>query len=365
MLGTSIATKGGIASVLQVYRDTGLLQRCCVSLIATHRDGSAALKLVVAVRAFAVVLFRLLFDRPALVHLHVSSRASFWRKSVFMAMATVFRVPYLLHLHGSEFQVFHGEECGPIRRRTVRWFFDRADLVLVLSEQWRVWVQSMCTNSRVEVLYNPVIVPPPVPWSKRREAFTVLFLGRLGTRKGTYELIQAFANACHDDPSARLLLGGDGDLEGARTMAAELGVGVQVELLGWVDASRRGELLDSASVYALPSFHEGLPMSILEAMAHGLPIVTTPVGGIPEAVEDGVEGLLVRPGDVDALCGALRRLHDEPALRARMGTAAREKVVQLFSAETTLPVLENHYAAFQDVSRPASSIGAGGCDSRT
>lgn len=339
MLGTRMDTMGGISAVVGVYRDAGLLDRHRVVYLPTHADGSAARKL----RVLGVALLRfaalLLLGRIALLHVHTSSRASFWRKSLFFVPAFGLRVPTVLHLHGGEFPVFHDRECGPRRRAFIRWVFERCDRVLVLSAGWRDWVRAMCRNPHVVVLYNPVTMPPAVPFQTRQAAH-LLFLGRLGLLKGTYELLEAVAALAPGRPDLRLLLGGDGEVESVRARAAELGIADRVETLGWVRDADKRRHLDQAGIYVLPSHHEGLPMSVLEAMASGLPVVSTTVGGIPEAVRDGVDGFLVAPGDVVGLADRLGRLLSDSALAHRMGQASRARAEGLFSTSAVLPQLE-------------------------
>jgi glycosyltransferase involved in cell wall biosynthesis len=117
-------------------------------------------------------------------------------------------------------------------------------------------------------------------------------------------------------------IAGDGDQAGYEAQIASLGLGGRVRMPGWQDARDAAALLAGASVLVLPSYHEVMPVAVLEAMARGLAIVTTPVGSVPEILEDGVSALLVPPGDVPALAGALARLVDDAALRVRLGEAA-------------------------------------------
>jgi glycosyltransferase involved in cell wall biosynthesis len=144
-------------------------------------------------------------------------------------------------------------------------------------------------------------------------------------------------------PYLRVLLGGDGELELVRARALELGIADHVELLGWVRGEDKERLLAAAVLYVLPSYNEGLPVSVLEAMAAGLPIVSTPVGGIPEAVTDGVEGYLVEPGNVQALADRMDRLLGDQDLAMRMGESARRKVELVFSANAVVPQVEAMY----------------------
>lgn len=342
MIGTAPTTQGGISSVVRALEAGGLFARCGVDYLATHTDGSTWRKLAIAVRAWLAYLPRLLGGRVALLHVHVSSRASFWRKSAFILPTRLLGVPYVLHLHGSEFHLFTERECGPRRRRFIRWVFERAARVVVLSPGWRTWVATQFPKARVQVIYNPVALPTAC--AQPGQSGAVLFLGRLGERKGVFHLIAAAAGLAPAFADLRLWLGGDGAVETARQQAAALGLAERVELLGWVTGADKASRLQRAALFALPSYNEGLPMSVLEAMSYGLPVLATPVGGIPDAIEDGVEGFLVPPGDEAALADRMRRLLADPDLRQRMGEAARRKVARLFSTEVVVPQFEALYA---------------------
>lgn len=343
MMGTSPDTKGGVSAVVQVYQQVGLFQRFPIRYVTTHRDGGAAVKLRAMLGAYCELLGILVRGEASLLHVHVASRASFWRKYGLFLMARMWGVPTMLHLHGGGFARFYEAECGPVRRWLVRSLFDRVTRIVVLSGEWDQWVRGMTRNRKVEALYNPVIVDATVAdWSARDPA-SVLTLGRLNKSKGTYDLLQAMAQLPSGLSHARTRLGGDGELDQAGAKAKSLGIADRVELLGWVGPGDKPHLLGTATVYALPSYYEGLPMSVLEAMAAGMPVVTTPVGGIPEAVTDGVEGFLVQPGDTDALRDRLQRLLSDPELARRMGEAGRRKVETTFASGIIMPRLESMY----------------------
>jgi glycosyltransferase involved in cell wall biosynthesis len=132
----------------------------------------------------------------------------------------------------------------------------------------------------------------------------VLFLGRLEAAKGVFELLGAGALLAPRFPALRLVFGGEGDAGALRKRAAELGIGERIELPGWVGPDERDEQLARASVFCLPSHAEGLPMSMLEAMAAGRAVVASSVGGIPETIVDGDNGLLAPPRDEQALASS-------------------------------------------------------------
>ena len=343
MVGTALDTLGGIAAVVNVYASCGMFQRFPLRYVRSHCDGSPVDKLWAMLKGCLQYAWMLFTGQVGLAHVHVASRASFWRKSVFFLLSFLFRVPSVLHLHGGEFAIFYYKESGPLRRRFISWVFNKAAYVIVLSQGWKQWVRSISSNPHVEVICNPVMMPATLASWESRSGRQVLCLGRLNKGKGSYDLLEAIAVLKPVTP-VELYLGGDGELEKVRQRARKLGIENRVHVLGWVREEAKASALAQASVFALPSYNEGLPMGLLEAMAAGLPIVSTPVGGIPEAVSDGVEGFLVKPGDVAALAERLGRLVNDGPLARQMGAAARRKAESAYSAQAVLPRIEKIYA---------------------
>jgi glycosyltransferase involved in cell wall biosynthesis len=358
MLGTSFQTRGGIASVLQTYRSVGLFDRWPVDFVATHRDGSRLEKLLKAIDGF-FVFFALLCRYPrAVLHVHSASRASFWRKCLFMALAMAARWPVIFHLHGGGFATFYDAECGPVRRALVRFFLARAACIVVVSERWCAWMHRITRNPRVVSISNPVALPAPSAIA--REPHLVAFTGRLCAGKGVFELLQATVGLRRQFPTLRIEFAGDGDLDEVERCVNSMGLASHVRLHGWIGPRLREELLARASIFVLPSHAEGLPVSLLEAMAAGCAVVATSVGGIPDVVEDGFNGLLVPVGDSRALEGALAKLLADSELAREMGRAARATIANRFTAERTVAQVEDLYSEL-GVSRssplaPRSSI---------
>lgn len=337
--------KGGIHSVVQIYREAGLFQRWPIHYIGTVVTGSAPAKLRVLVKAISEFLRLVLAGRLALLHAQTSSRASFWRKSLFMTIAFAARRPVILHLHGSEFERFYRDECGPLRRYLVRWILRHVDRVVVLSSQWQNFVTQTVPSARVMKIFNPVPVQSASAASHARTADTLLFLGRFGARKGIFDLLQAMTIVRARFPHVKLRCGGDGDVEGVKSRALQLGLSDCVQVLGWVSGTAKQDELARATLYVLPSYAEGLPMGVLEAMASGLPVVATDVGGVPDAIEDGIDGFMVHPGDIEALADRILMLLGNSEVRDRLAVAARGKVRECFATDKIMAQVEGLYAA--------------------
>lgn len=169
-------------------------------------------------------------------------------------------------------------------------------------------------------------------------------VGRLNEVKRQDLLLRAFARLAETHPRARLLLVGDGPERAAlETLSAELGTAARVVFAGY--QSRTQDFLAAMDVFALTSRHEGLPLALLEAWASGLPVVSSAVGGIPQVVRSGDNGLLFDSGNDAALTHALAKLIDEPALAARLAASGRDTVHGTYSLQRTVARYDTHYRA--------------------
>lgn len=345
MLGTSASTKGGVSAVINAYARAGLFDRWPVVHIATHADGNQWRKARTALSALVVFASLLIRGRVAFVHVHAASDASFWRKAGFVLLALAAHVPVIFHLHGGGFLEFYHRRLGVVRRWLIRFVLDRSDTVVVVSEQWRKKLYGLTKNRNLVVIVNPVDAIPVVGVDPNRPASAiVLFLGRIEKDKGVYDLVDAMAEVRRQLPAVILRLGGVGDVDGVKRRSGVNGTADWLQFLGWVSDSAKLNALRSAQVYVLPSYVEGLPMGALEAMAAGLPVVASHVGGIPDLVEDGVHGFLVRAGDVAGLTETLLRLLHDPTLCRRMGEAGRQRVAECYVTERVVPQVEAIYS---------------------
>lgn len=336
------SARGGMRSVVEGYAEDGFLAAQDVRLVSSYVEAGFVRRQFVALRALVRVAALLATRSVELVHIHAAMKGSFWRKAVFAGLARSRGVPVLLHLHGSEMKDFYGRQPAWLKRTIVRQL-TRATRVVVLSESWRAFVAEIAPDAKPVVVPNYVRVPER-PARGTGRPVTLLFLGLLGRRKGIFDLLEAFARAQAVHPDMRLVVGGNGEIEAATRHARDLGLADRVRFEGWVGPADKAALLDAADIYVLPSHNEGLPMSVLEAMAHGLPVVTTDVGGLPELVTDGVHGRMVRPGDIAALTAAILDLARDPEARRRMGDAGRARVQGGYSRDAVLPRLAELYA---------------------
>jgi glycosyltransferase involved in cell wall biosynthesis len=335
MFGAAPETRSSIAAVVGCYRAHGLFKRWSIDYLPTHGDEGVPRNVRLAFDAlqrFALLVAR---NGRMIVHLHLSARGSSVRDAAFIAAALAARCPVVVQLHGGGFERSHDNAL-------MRRLLERVAYVLIPSESLRGWVRHMARNASIVCVPNPVACDVTAQQSRSN---LVLFLGRMEPAKGIFELLEAVAAVRGAVPDVRLVCAGDGDRVAVAHYAERLGIADAVKFTGWIGPAGKRALFEAAAVFALPSYSEGLPISLLEAMAAGVPVVATSVGGIPEVVVDGLTGCLVAPGDRASLTRALRRLLTERELGERLGAAGRETARLRYAPERALPQLERVYTA--------------------
>jgi glycosyltransferase involved in cell wall biosynthesis len=257
------------------------------------------------------------------LHINVAAYGSAYRKMILAAIARAIGVPYIVHIHSGRFPKFW-KEARPTVARAVDTFLDRSSAIIVLGREFEDLVVSRVPSaqSRVRLMYNAT--PSRRASSARVGAQGKLHLttlGLLGPNKNTTQLIEALGRLrCRPDWVATIA--GNGEVLKARAQVVKLGIAERVDVPGWMDQNQVQRLLEQTDIFLLPSLSEGVPMAILEAFSFGIPVIATAVNSIPEVVQDGRNGLLIPPGDLQALVAAMTRLLDDADLRHRLGQQA-------------------------------------------
>ena len=357
-VGPGLAVRGGISAVERLIIDS-ISRHVQVEHVATTEGGGILRR----TRVFGAALWRIhciLRDKgPCIFHVHFASRGSTLRKCIVSLMVLRASGRLVLHAHGGGFAGFFSNLPKPLQDRVAR-TFRRSHGFVVLSSQWQEFyaTQLALRRDRIQVMVNPTNPPNLVPDRSRRDSVQFLFLGRIDDNKGAFELLDAYrALPATSRAAARLVFAGDGRVEELRRRAAEIGPDVVVH--SWVDHEERNHLLAASDVLVLPSHHEGVPMAILEAMAYGLPVIATPVGGIPDVIGHGREGLLVEAGNRAALTTALARMVAEPALRMSLGRGARATAESLSVTNYGQRLLAFYQTITADTSDASDLTGVG------
>ena len=319
--------RGGISTVVNSYFELGIEKDTKIKYIPTMEDGSVLKKLFVAAKAYSV--FCCCVKQYDIVHIHMAAQSSFVRKRLFIRRAKRAGVKIIIHSHAADFDKYYFEQSNEENRKKILDTFALVDCVIVLSEEWADFFgKNICDPKKISILYNGVIVPETNKTDYSDHS--VLMLGRLGERKGTYDLLKAIPMVLQAVPDAMFFLGGDGDIDVCKTLVEKEGVSDHVSFLGWIWGDDKEKLLKQCSIFTLPSYHEGMPMSVLEAMSHGLATVSTNAGGIPQIINDGEDGFRVEAGDIDALSNRIIELLKDENLKRSIGRKAVQRVKEKF-----------------------------------
>lgn len=331
MIGPKINMKGGISSVCSTLINSNIVNYINLKYISSYVDGSALMKFNAFFFGFIRALIVLIKDNIDIVHIHTASRASFRRKACFYFLAKIRRKKVIIHVHGAEFMLYYSNASN-IEKRIIRHVLNCADKVIALSKTWKEQLQEISPRAQIEIVYNPVnIYLFDYSNNRKQEKFVnILFMGRLGKRKGVYDLIEIIPDIVKRYENVRFLICGDGEVEKVRSIIRKNGLEKFVEVPGWVSGEEKLEYYKKSSIYILPSYNEGLPISVLEAMSSSLPIVSTEVGGIPEAIEDGSNGYLIQPGDNKAFKKAIMELINSKELRQKFGENSLKRAKEKF-----------------------------------
>lgn len=329
-----------------------------------HPPPSLAKRLLLAGRRAVEYVIKLERERPDAVILFTAAGASVLEKGVLGWYARLRGVPALLFPRGGP--VMDACERSRVSRTWIRWAMKGAHVVVCQGPAWQDFVVELLGIDRRDA---PVIPNWTATTSLldigagrrlRSAAPRLLFVGWLDREKGVAELLEACGElaASHD---FELVFVGEGNMsEAARRFAADRGLQDRIGFRGWL----RGEALDreyaDADIFVLPSWSEGLPNSMIEAMAAGMAVVVSAVGNVPSAIDDGVNGLMVAPGDVPGLRDALAALIADPQRCAQLGASAHRTARDRFGVETAVDRILAAVAAAPLAGRHADpSNGAG------
>ncbi|KGL41300.1 hypothetical protein BMT55_03515 [Listeria newyorkensis] len=326
MIGPGTTSKGGIATVIANFEKTFSKDTVKIHYIASWREGNSIFRMLVLMKALFQFCMLLLAKKIDIAHIHIAQKGSFYRKVLFMRTAKMFRRKVILHMHGSQFDLFYDDRT-PKQQQWIKKQLNHVDELIVLSEEWAKFYKQIC-KVKITIVENAVEVPTSNPYTN--DGKTVVMFGRLGERKGTYDLLKAVELLGEKYATYEFVLYGDGDLEQV-TQIIETKALSNVKIGGWIEAEQKKAVMDDAIIHVLPSYHEGLPMAILETMANGIPNISTPVGGIPQVIQHRANSGLVSPGDVEELSRELAYLLDNDVARKEQSQKAYTMIQTKFS----------------------------------
>jgi glycosyltransferase involved in cell wall biosynthesis len=290
-------SKGGIGAVLNVYsRNLSNFE-----LITTFSSDLNKNRVVYFIKSLFRLIKKLLNDASInIVHIHTASNGSFLRKSIVLLITKTLSRKVVLHIHGGSFKEYLSSST--IRAQYIIAILTMADVVVCLSDEWLIYFKTNIGLNNAVVLSNPIELPILSNRQKEEDKIELLFLGAVVPPKGIFDLIEYLAtNEYFISGRIRLHICGEGDQYQLDKVLQKHNISDAVVQHGWVQNDLKSSLMNMMDVFILPSYIEALPMSILEAMSYGKPIVSTRVGGIPSLVKEDYNGWLYDPNDIKHL----------------------------------------------------------------
>lgn len=340
VVSTSLKTQGGISRVVYSILNSRLNDKYKLYHLATHINKSIGVKFLYMLVSYIKYPFILVNKKIVIVHIHGGMKSTFFRKSYFLIIGKLFRRKVIYHMHSAMIEEYF-DKRSYLKGWVVCKLLDHYDAIIAISNVWKKILEKK-TSTNIFVIYNAIKLPQDIPNNvkKKQETFTVLTMGEVGERKGTGVVIKVAATL---NNNFRFVIAGNGDVGKYLKMAEDFGISNRVVFLGWINGEKKDKAYLEADVYFLPSKYEGLPMSIIEAMGYGLPIISTSIGGIPDCVENGKNGFLERPEYVDNFASRIRTVCENSKLYAEMSKASRLLAEERFEVSVMAAKINDLY----------------------
>lgn len=330
MVGMSLTkTRGGISTLIGEILNSDLKDDFAVEYIESQAEDFKGFdKLILAIKAVFLFVVKILTKNPSLIYVHIGSNASLYRESFFVVLAKIFGKKTVAHFHAGDVDEYL-EKQSNLGRNFISWAIAQSDKLIAVSKDSAEKLQKLAPKNEIEVIVNAIDTKPfafsPNRFENRSKIVRLLFVGAMGKLKGETDLADAIKIISTKNMDFRVSFLGFGG-ENLQKYCAEIGIENFIEFVGAVSLTERLAFFENADIFVLPTLAEAMPMSVIEAMAAGLPIVSTTVGGIPELVEESEEGFLIEPSNARKLAEKLSILISDKDLRIKMGKKAQEKV---------------------------------------
>ena len=327
--------KGGVAQVMYTYsKEVYPVFQCVVN----SASGGALAKLWQAIHGLIKMAWKLALTKDfRVVHIHTASYNSFKRSSWFVRLAKAMGKKVVLHIHGGGFREYYN--TNP---RWILKILKKADCVLALTDSWRKFYSEELQLPNVVTVPN-IVSNPQIKKVEHDGRLHLLFLGFIVEQKGIFDLVEVIKeHKAEWDGKLMLHVGGSHEVERLQSFIKDNGLENLIQYEGWVSGDKKIMLLNLMAAYILPSYIEGLPISILEALSYSKPVITTPVGGIPEVINEQ-NGFLFKPGDCEAMYKIINSIVLNPTCLKEKAVNAKDSVDKNFP-NSIARILETVYS---------------------
>lgn len=333
IIATSRRTRGGITSVIKAHEQGEQWKKYHCKWIEAHIDTNRLAKIAYFFHALCTCVA--IFPFYDIIHIH---HAGIHRKFVFFLLAKLYGKKVIAHLHACDPDTTLN---GP-DQWMYRFMYRHSSKVIVLSKEWKEMVHKYTgVFENVEVVYNPCPLVNALPYDQHKKY--ILYAGTVTIRKGYDILIEAFAKVASKYSGWKVIIAGNGEIEKGEEFAKKLNISDRIQFTGWISGKEKDKIFREAGVFCLSSTAEGFPMGVLDAWAYGVPVITTPVGGITDVAKDGKNLLLCKIRDVSSLAECIDKLLANAEYRNRVSAESFILSKSTFSLGTISTQLDEIY----------------------
>lgn len=340
-------SRGGMATVINGIRNSKVLnEKYDIDIFSSYIDGNILTRLLYSIYAYIRFLF--VYKKYDLFHIHNASFGSTFRKRHYLRKIKKANKKAIAHVHGAKYLIFY-DGLNDKKKAKVLDYLNSADIVIALSDDWKEKFENTFHITNCYSLNNGIDTEEFEKSVCDLEIYknTFAFMGRLGERKGAYDLVDAVEIAVKVNPKIKVMMAGDGEIERVKHLIKSKSLESNIEVIGWIGFEEKINLLKKSATVVLPSYNEGLPMTVLEGMAAGKAIISTTVGAIPEVIKEE-NGILIEAGDIKTLADALVKCSTDIEMIKNMSVNNLEKIDREFSMKIMHEKLDEYY---QDVMR--------------
>lgn len=333
MVGVDKERMGGMWSVAESYITNEMYNsKVDLTYISTSTGGSKIRRTIKMFSGFASIIKCFYNKHIDIVHIHMAEKGSVYRKGIVIKIARFFKAKTVVQMHAGPIMDWY-DILSNTRKKQVKKIFNSCDRMLVLGEYWKKQLSEIVLKEKIEVLYNGIVCPTENKYNSKGKY--ILFLGMITRRKGAFDLINAIKmiESCLEDNIKVLLCGLDADGEAERYVK-KLNLEHRILFPGWITQQKKLEYFKNTSLCVLPSYFEGLSMTVIEAIAYGIPVITTNISTMPEILGDRVH--MIEPGDIQDLACNIEMLINDEENRIKQSDYVYKRATKIFSIENNI-----------------------------
>lgn len=342
MVGVDKTSIGGMRTVVENYLgNSDFVESTHLTYIASVINSSIPIKIIFFLTSFVKIICTIVFKRKNIVHIHMAERTSVYREGVIAKSAKLLGCRVIIHMHGADIETWY-RQLPPKKKTIAKYFMNSADIMIVLGKNWIPFISSIVNENKIRVVYNSVYQEPQRLYNE--DAKDIIFLGMVIPRKGIVDLLDAFKKVIDEIPAdIKLKIYGSDKNNNIDMLIAERNLESRAYFCGWLTSDKKNDCFATTMINVLPSYNEGLPMTILETMAYGIPNISTRIAAIPEVIRNGENGILITPGDVETLAESIKRLTKDTMMRHSMSVKSYDTIKKNYIVQGHLENILNIY----------------------